>query len=77
MKTHADFTNPVSLVATIVPMANTVTACIDLYESLVHGEMPEPLEITKVEDGRYDIHVRRESQDCSVRPTKTSMTCTT
>jgi acyl-CoA reductase-like NAD-dependent aldehyde dehydrogenase len=46
------------MVATVVPVANTVTASIELYESLVHGEMLKPLSITKVQkDGLYDIHV--------------------
>ena len=55
---------PVSLIATIVPMANTISACIDLYESIVHGHMPEPLEITEVRDGLYDIRVfPRSSKD--------------
>lgn len=51
------YSDPLSLVATIVPLANTVTACIDLYESIIHGEMPKPIGITEVKDGLYDIHV--------------------
>ena len=51
------FSVPVSKVGTIVPLANTVTACIDLYESLVHGEMLQPISINKVRDGLYDVHV--------------------
>jgi acyl-CoA reductase-like NAD-dependent aldehyde dehydrogenase len=51
------YSDAVSMVATVVPMANTVTACIDLYESLVKGEMMKPISITKVKDGLYDIHV--------------------
>jgi acyl-CoA reductase-like NAD-dependent aldehyde dehydrogenase len=54
---EALFNDAISKVGTIVPMANTVTACIDLYESLVHGEMPESIGVTKVKDGLYDIHV--------------------
>ncbi len=46
-----------SMVATVVPVANTVTASIELYEALVHGEMLKPIGITKVQDGLYDIHV--------------------
>ncbi len=53
-----------SKVATVVPIANTLSACIDLYEHLVHGEMMEPLSISRVEDDLYDIevapHNRRE-----------------
>jgi hypothetical protein len=41
----------------VVPVANTVTACIDLYEALVTGKMLQPISITKVQDGLYDIHV--------------------
>jgi len=50
-------TDAVSQMSTIVPMANIVTACIELYERLVHGEMPKPIFIAKVDDGFYDIHV--------------------
>ena len=46
-----------SKVATVVPMANTLTACIDLYEDLVNGEMPAPLSTTKVDEGLYDVEV--------------------
>lgn len=46
-----------SKVATVVPVASTLSACIDLYEHLVHGEMLEPLSITAVGDDRYDIEV--------------------
>ncbi len=51
------FNDALSKVATMVPMANTVTAAIELYEELVHGEMPEPLAITKIDKGLYDINV--------------------
>ncbi len=49
--------DPVSKIATVVPMANTVTAAIELYEGLVHGEMPRPLEVTRVDGDFYDIRV--------------------
>ncbi len=51
------FTDAMSMTATVVPLANTVTACIELYESLVKGEMLKPISITKVKDDLYDIHV--------------------
>ncbi len=51
------FSDAISLVATVVPLANTVTACIDLYESLIKGEMLKPMNISKVKDGLYDIQV--------------------
>ena len=51
------FSDAESMVATVVPVANTVTACIELYESLVKGEMLQPISITEVKDGLYDIHV--------------------
>ena len=51
------FSDPLSLVATIVPMANTITACIDLYEAILHGHMPEPLKVTKVRDDEFDVQV--------------------
>jgi acyl-CoA reductase-like NAD-dependent aldehyde dehydrogenase len=54
---EALFSRDESMVATVVPVANTVTASIELYESLVKGEMLKPLSITKVDDGLYDIHV--------------------
>ena len=51
------YSDPFSKIATVVPMANTVTAAIEVYEGLVHGEMPEPLSVTPVGDGLYDIKV--------------------
>ena len=51
------YSDPTSKIATVVPMANTIAAAIELYEGLVHGEMPKPLEVTKVADGLYDIKV--------------------
>lgn len=51
------FRDPESLVATAVPIANTLSACIRLYESLVHGDMLTPISITKLKDDLYDIHV--------------------
>jgi len=38
-------------------MANTLSACIELYQDLVHGEMPTSHSITKVADNLYDKHV--------------------
>ncbi len=46
-----------SLMATVVPVGNTLSACIDLYESLQNGKMLAPLEIKKVKEGLYDIRV--------------------
>ncbi|MEM1127563.1 MAG: aldehyde dehydrogenase family protein [Bacteroidota bacterium] len=46
-----------STFGTVVIMANTVTAAIEVYEGLVHGEMPTPLSITQVDDHRYDLKV--------------------
>ena len=51
------YTDPLSKIATVVPMANTVTAAIEVYEGLVHGEMPKPLSVTEVGDDLYDIKV--------------------
>lgn len=58
------FTIPESMISTSVPVANTLTACIHLYESLAKGEMLKPITIKKVKDGLYDIHVfPREAKD--------------
>ena len=46
-----------SLVATVVPVGNTLTACISLYESIQSGKMPEGLEVKKVGDNLYDVRV--------------------
>ena len=51
------FGDPMSLIATIVPLANTVTACIELYESIVHGHMPEPIAVRNVRDDLYEVQV--------------------
>ena len=39
--------------ATVLPMGGTINACIELYEDIVHGHMPEPLEIRPVAGGEY------------------------
>ncbi len=47
-----------SLVGTVMPLAGSVTAALDLYEHLVNeGKMPEPLEIQEAPGGRHDILV--------------------
>ena len=51
------FDDDTSMMGTVVPLANTVSACIDLYEFLENGKMPEPIRITPVGDDRFDIHV--------------------
>ncbi len=51
------YNDALSKVGTVVPMANTVVAAIALYEGLVRGEMPQPLEVRKVAAGLYDIKV--------------------
>jgi hypothetical protein len=51
------FREPESMISTAVPVANTLSACIHLYESIVKGQMPEPAKITKVKEGIYDIQV--------------------
>ena len=43
--------------ATVVPLASNVAECINVYEELVKGRMPEPVEIKKVDDTRYDLRV--------------------
>ncbi len=58
------YSDDLSRVATVVPLANTVTASISLYESIVRGEMPEPLSVRKVGDDLYDIQVfPKEAKD--------------
>ncbi len=52
------FRNPESMVSTAVPIANTLTACIHLYESLINGKMPEPEKIEQVKDNIYDVEVK-------------------
>ena len=54
---EALFTDAISMMSTVVPMANTVTACIELYESLVHGNMPKPIAVHKVQEALHDIQV--------------------
>ena len=51
------FRNPESMIATAVPIANTLSACIHLYESILKGKMLEPESITNVNEGIYDIEV--------------------
>ncbi|WP_213703176.1 aldehyde dehydrogenase family protein, partial [Klebsiella aerogenes] len=51
------FSYPMSKVATVVPMASTVSAAIILYESILDGKMPQPLSVEKVSEDLYDIYV--------------------
>jgi acyl-CoA reductase-like NAD-dependent aldehyde dehydrogenase len=51
------FSDPESMIATAVPIANNLTASIHLYESLAKGGMPKPISVTKIKDGIYDVHV--------------------
>lgn len=51
------YSEPESLMATVVPIGNTLTACIDLYTSLARGAMPGPVSVKQVADNLYDIHV--------------------
>jgi len=46
-----------SLVATVVPVTSTVTACIGLYESLQSGKMLTGMEVKHVNGDLYDIQV--------------------
>ncbi|WEI17179.1 hypothetical protein PY247_11520 [Acinetobacter proteolyticus] len=39
------YSDPVSKVGTVVPMASTISAAISLYESIIDGEMLRPLKI--------------------------------
>ena len=51
------YSDPVSKVGTVVPMANTVSAAIELYEAIIDGKMLQPLSVKKVGDDLYDIYV--------------------
>lgn len=51
------YSDPVSKVGTVVPMANTVSAAIGLYEAILDGKMLQPLSVEKVGDDLYDIYV--------------------
>ena len=51
------YSDPVSKVGTVVPMANTVSAAISLYEAILDGKMLQPLSVEKVGDNLYDIRV--------------------
>lgn len=51
------FSEQESLAATVMPVATTVSACIDLYTALVKGKMLQPIAIKKVTEDLYDIHV--------------------
>ena len=41
--------------STIVPVGNVINACIDLYEAILHDEMPQPLEVVERPGGRTDL----------------------
>jgi acyl-CoA reductase-like NAD-dependent aldehyde dehydrogenase len=47
----------IAMQTVVVAVASNVAASIGLCESLVKGEMPQPVKIEKVTDDLYDIHV--------------------
>ena len=51
------FREPESMISTAVPVANTISACIHLYEEIITGKLPEPTKITKVKEGIYDVEL--------------------
>ncbi len=55
----------VGMAGSIIPIANNVSACIELYEALVHGEMPQPVgPVEQISGGRSKVQVfPRSSRD--------------
>lgn len=51
------FADPMSKVATIVPMASTISAAIGLYEAILDGKMLQPLSVRQVGEDLYDVYV--------------------
>lgn len=45
------------MMQSIGPVASAITASINLYEALAHGEMPKPISIKQVDENRYDVEV--------------------
>jgi acyl-CoA reductase-like NAD-dependent aldehyde dehydrogenase len=56
---EALFSNAMSKVSTVVPVANTLTACIHQYEELEQNRMTKPGKVEKAADGFWDITIRR------------------
>ena len=50
-------TYQIGMAATINPMANTLMGIHHLYESLLHGKMPEPVSIRKIDDSIHEVQV--------------------
>ena len=48
---------PEGMGTTVMPMANTLMGIHRLYESLVHGKMPEPLSIEEIDADLYQVQV--------------------
>ena len=47
-----------SMLSTVVPVANTLTACIHLYEMLAKGRMPKAEKITRLSNNIFDVKVK-------------------
>ncbi|WP_405537635.1 aldehyde dehydrogenase family protein [Streptomyces sp. NBC_00075] len=47
----------------LVPLPSNVAAAIDLYEGLVRGRPLQPLAVTPVGDGRFDVRVSPRGRD--------------
>ena len=43
--------------ATVSPIASNVAACIDIYNLLIKGQMPQPARIKQVGENLYDVEV--------------------
>ena len=43
--------------ATVSPIASNVATCIDIYDLLIKGQMPQPVSINRVGEGLYDAQV--------------------
>lgn len=46
-----------SKATTVIPVANTLSAAIDLYEALAKGKRPEPLGVEEINSNLFKIHV--------------------
>ena len=51
------YSHSFSKIATVFPVATTVSACIDLYKSYLNGKHLSAINTNKIDDDIYDIHV--------------------
>ena len=55
------YNDTISLGTTVLPIGGMINGILSVYESILHGRMPEPEKVIQVSDDLWDIYTRRLS----------------